>query len=155
MKRMSAIIIIMILNAILWASAQEKPKSASNNKLTPAQIAGKHLFTLKKCSDCHTLGEEADDGLTAVIDKGDDDWFAAHVRDESPIVLRREKSKRKRKRVLREEIKALDAYLFGSAADKKQIDGLPENVFLGAYFVYQNGCLNCHAIAGFGKDVAP
>ncbi|MFQ5772732.1 MAG: cbb3-type cytochrome c oxidase subunit II, partial [bacterium] len=24
-----------------------------------------------------------------------------------------------------------------------------------AYLVYQNNCLNCHSIAGVGKDVAP
>ncbi|MCG8605376.1 cytochrome c [bacterium] len=138
----------------LTQSGQEKPLSYSN--LTPAQIAGKHLFTLKKCADCHTLGAEADGKLTPVTNKRDDDWFAAHMEKESPIVLREEKSKRRQKRVLRTEITALDEFLYASKDDaKKQIDGMPENIFEGGYLVFQQTCLNCHAVAGFGKEVAP
>jgi cbb3-type cytochrome oxidase cytochrome c subunit len=146
--------LLALLSLALTQSGQEKPVSYSN--LTTAQIAGKHLFTLKKCADCHTLGAEADGKLTPVANKRSDEWFAAHVEKESPIVLREEKNKRRQKRVLRTEITALDEFLYATKADaKKQIDAMPDNIFEGGYLVLQQSCLNCHAVAGFGKEVAP
>ncbi len=94
--------------------------------------------------------------MTPVTDKRDDDWFAGHVKKESPIVLREEKSKRKQRRILRDEIQALDEFLYQTKPkEREQIESMPENVFEGAYLVYQNNCLNCHSIAGLGKDIAP
>jgi mono/diheme cytochrome c family protein len=135
---------------------QDEKKDSTNSNLRVTQIAGKNLFSLKKCVNCHTLADKAEGKLTPVTNKREDDWFAEHIEKESPIVLRQEQIKRKQRRALRAEIKALDDYLYQSKPEEKQqIDEMPENVFQGAYLVYQNPCLKCHSIAGAGKEVAP
>jgi mono/diheme cytochrome c family protein len=146
--------LLVLLSLALTQSGEDKPVSYGN--LTAAQIAGKHLFALKKCADCHTLGEQAAGKLTPVTNKRNDEWFAAHVKKESPIVLREEKNERRRRHVLISEITALDQFLYATKADaRKQIDAMPDNIFEGAYLLFQQPCLNCHAVAGFGKEIAP
>ncbi len=156
MKKWSAIF-LMAGGGLLIVFAQEAKKSdPSNSNLRVAQIAGKHLFTLKNCGECHTLAAQAEGKLTPVTNKRDDNWFAAHVEEESKVVLREAKTDRIRRRVLQDEILALDDYLYKSKPEqKKSIDAMVENVFQGAYLVYQNNCLNCHSIAGSGKDIGP
>jgi mono/diheme cytochrome c family protein len=156
MKKWSVIFLIGA-GCLLAVFAQEAKKiEPSNSNLRVTQIAGKHLFTLKNCGDCHTLASQAEGKLTPVTNKRDDHWFAAHVEEESKVVLREAKTDRIRRRVLQDEILALDDYLYKSKSeDKKQIDAMTENVFQGAYLVYQNNCLNCHAVAGSGKDIGP
>ncbi|MFQ6113906.1 MAG: c-type cytochrome [bacterium] len=155
-EKLNVILIAML--SLVFLSMYEKgdDKEPTNSNLRVSQIAGKSLFDLKKCVNCHTLAEKDEGELTPVTNKRDDDWFAEHVEKESPIVLREESSKRKQRRVLGAEIKALADYLYESKPEeKKQIDEMSENVFYGAYLIYQNSCLNCHSIAGMGKDVGP
>lgn len=124
--------------------------------LRTTQLAGAQLFQLKNCTQCHTSGEKGDGKLTAVNEIREDAWFKEHVKKESKIVLREAKSSRKQRRVLKEEIVALTDFLFKSSAEeKKQISAQPASVVQGAFLVYQNGCLKCHSISGFGKEVGP
>jgi len=158
MQKTINFILIGFLSLVFLALYQKKTekKEQTNSNLRVSQIAGKELFRLKKCVDCHTLLDKAEDELIPVTDKPDDEWFDGHVEKESSIVLRQEKSKRKQQRVLKAEIAALDDFLYNSKPEeKKQIDEMPDNVFQGAYLVYQSPCLKCHAIAGMGKDVGP
>lgn len=158
MQRKVDFVLVGLLSLLFLALYQESQKKQLNNSnLRVTQIAGEKLFELKKCADCHILGENAAEGkLTPVTNKRDDAWFKTHVETESPIVLRQAKSARKKKRVLKAEITALDDYLFQTKPkEKQQIDELPENIFDGAYLVYQNNCVNCHSIAGAGKEIAP
>lgn len=161
MKNKINFILIGILSSMFLALYQEaEKKEQTNSNLRVSQIAGKGLFRLKKCVDCHTLSDgaenEAEGKLTSITTMRDDDWFAEHVEKESPIVLRQETSKRKQKRVLKIEITALQDYLFKTKPEERQqIDSMPQNVFQGAYLIYQNPCLNCHSIAGMGKEVGP
>ncbi len=157
MKRFASLLLIGSLCgvALVAASKTQKKKSSTSN-LHVTQIAGKKLFQLKNCVDCHTLAKKADGKLTPVANKRDDAWFSEHVAQESPIVLQKAKSKRRQKRVLKKEVAALDDFLYQSKPEeKKQISGLTEDVFDGAYLVYQNNCVNCHSIAGAGKEIAP
>lgn len=131
-------------------------KKFNINEFTVPQIAGKTLFKLKKCDQCHTLKDKPKGKRTSLNSIREESWFAGHVQKESKIVLRMEKSRRKQKRVLKEEILALKEYLFQIGAKKRHfIDSLPKKILRGAYLVYQNKCLKCHSIAGFGKDVGP
>ncbi|MFQ5709407.1 MAG: c-type cytochrome [bacterium] len=157
MQEKLALASIGVLCLLLLAAGQDaKKKAVSNSNLRVPQIAGKELFTLKKCVECHTLTDTTDGKFTPVTSKRDDDWFAEHVKSNSAIVLRQEQSKRKQRRVFRAEIAALADYLFNSKPEEKaQIDAMPENVFQGAYLVYQKPCLKCHTIADMGKDVGP
>jgi cbb3-type cytochrome oxidase cytochrome c subunit len=148
---------ILAAMTIVSAVASENDTSnGGNGNLTVLQIAGKKLFELKGCIDCHTLAEAAEGKLTPVVSKRHANWFEEHVQENSQIVLREEKSKRKQRSVLKAEIEALDAYLFESNRDdKSQMEALHSDVFNGAYLLYQNNCLNCHTIAGAGKDLGP
>ncbi len=157
MKRFASLLLIgsLLVVGLIAANKTQKKDSATSN-LRVTQIAGKTLFQLKNCVDCHTLAQKAAGKLTPVTNKRDDSWFSAHVAKESSIVLQEAKSKRRQKRVLQKEIVALDDFLYQSKpAEKKQIAGLSEDVLDGAYLVYQNNCINCHSIAGAGKEVAP
>lgn len=158
MKRSAALLLMTGFIALMAAafSQDNKKIAVSNSNLRVTQIAGRHLLDLKECTDCHTLGQQAEDKLTPMTNKRSDKWFADHITEKTTIVLREETSERKRKRVLQDEILALDDYLYQSKAEEReQIETMPENVFEGAYLVYQNNCLNCHAIAGAGKDIGP
>lgn len=156
MRNRAALLGILSVGLLAVAFTQSEKRAVSNSNLTVPQIAGKNLFTLKKCLDCHTLGDKAEGKLTPVTNKRNDDFFSEHVKKESPLVLREEKSKRRQKRVLKAEIVALDEFLYNTKpAARKQIDEMTESSFEGAYFVYQNNCMNCHKIAEYGKDVGP
>lgn len=136
--------------------AQEQAEPASNRNLTLPKIAGKELYQLKQCGACHTLNMAADGKLTPLKTARDQDWMETHIAENSELVLRREESRRKQRRVLRDEAAALAAWLFEtSESEKKQIDTMPQNVYQGAYAAYQNKCINCHSIAGAGRDIGP
>lgn len=157
MRKVIALIFMSTFSLMFLAIAQkleQKEPKTSNLRLT--QIAGKELFALKKCIECHTVAAEAEDELTPVPNKREDEWFKEHVQAESEIVLSEAKSKRKQRRVLKNEIAALTDFLFESKAEEKQqVIGLQENIAQGAYLAYQNNCLGCHKIAGAGKEVGP
>ncbi len=157
MKKFASLLLVGSLCVVALTAANQTQKKISNTgNLRVTQIAGKKLFQLKSCVDCHTLAQKTEGKLTPVANKRDDAWFNEHVAKESPIVLQAAKSKRRQKRVLKKEVAALDDFLYRSKPEeKKQIAGLTEDVFAGAYLVYQNNCINCHAIAGAGKEIAP
>ena len=157
MKKFASLLLVGSLCVVALTAANQTQKKISNtSNLRVTQIAGKKLFQLKSCVDCHTLARKTEGKLTPVANKRDDAWFNEHVAKESPIVLQAAKSKRRQKRVLKKEVAALDGFLYQSKPEeKKQIAGLAEDVFGGAYLVYQNNCINCHSIAGAGKEIAP
>ena len=136
MKRVASLLIIGSLCVVaLIAASKTQEKKANTSNLHVTQIAGKKLFQLKNCVDCHTLANKADGKLTPVTNKRDDSWFNEHVAKESPIVLQMAKSKRRQKRVLKKEVAALDDFLYQSKpGEKKQIAGLTADVFVGAFF---------------------
>ncbi len=158
---MRYLLLVILLGAALaglWAATapQEKTDEVSYGRLNIAAVAGRQLFALKKCAECHTRGETAEGERTPVRNQREQAWFVEHVQQESPIVLRQEKSRRKQRRVLKAELAALEAYLYGiEPAARKLIDAMPDSLAHGAYLVYQNNCTNCHTIGGFGKDIAP
>jgi mono/diheme cytochrome c family protein len=145
---------IISLAFVLPLASQEK--QASNSNLPIPRIAGKQLYFGKNCNECHTLGDKAEGEKTPVKTTREEKWFAGHVAEHSEIILRKDRSKRRQRRTAREEVMMLKAWLEGATPDeKKQIDAMPENVFKGAYLFAQNKCLNCHTVAGYGKDVGP
>lgn len=145
---------ILSLAIVSWAFRQDK--SAGNSNISVAKIAGKQLFFGKNCDECHAPGDKADGDKTPVKSTREQDWFAEHVAEYSEIILRQERSKRRQRRTAREEAVMLMAYLEEASPDeKKQIKAMPEDVFKGAYLFAQHKCLNCHAVAGYGKDVGP
>lgn len=155
-KTIFSSLFVIFCFAFLAISPRHQEKKLDNSNLRVTQIAGKKLFDLKNCVDCHTLAQKAEGKLTPVANKRDDAWFSEHVAKESPIVLQNAKSKRRQKRVLKKEVAALDDFLYQSKpGENKQIAGLTEDIFDGAYLVYQNNCINCHSIAGAGKEIAP
>lgn len=148
----------LLLTASLLLAAplpgQEIPTSNSN--LTNSQIVGKQLFLGKECTACHTLGSEDAGEKTAMQSTREPEWFASHVDEHSEVILREDRSSRRKRRTAAEEVDMLRAYLDStSAAGKEQIDAMPESVFMGAFLYARNKCQNCHMIAGDGKDVGP
>jgi len=159
MKKSLSVVMVGLILGAAWASPflhEPDPDPVKTSNLRVSQIAGLTLFEAKECSKCHTTGATTNPKLTPIPNMRDEAWFKQHVQQESKLVLRPAKSKRKQRRVLKDELAALVDYLYTSkAAEKKQIDSLPADVRQGAYLVYQNNCLNCHSIAGVGKEVAP
>lgn len=136
------------------ASGQEK--AVSNSNLSVPKIAGKQLYLGKNCNECHTLGDKAEGEKTAMKTTRKEEWFGDHVAEYSEVILRQERSARRQKRTAAEEAMMLKAFLEEATPDeRKQIDAMPDNIFKGAYLFAQNKCLNCHTVAGFGKDVGP
>lgn len=141
---------------LLAAPVFSQDKNTSTSNLSNPQIAGKQLFVGKECTACHTLAEKDEGEKTAMQSTRDDEWFAGHVAEHSEVILRDDRSSRRKRRTAAEEVDMLRAYLYGTtAAEKKQIDSMSEDVFKGAYLYAQNKCQNCHMIAGEGKDIGP
>lgn len=116
-------------------------------------LAGRQLYALKKCSDCHNAGAAK---YTALPAKTDSSKLADHVTAlKSENVLRVETSPRRQKKVFGEEVAALVAYVNHNASARKAINETPKNLFTGAYAMYREGCRNCHLINGIGKEVGP
>lgn len=157
--RITLITTIASLGLSLLAFSQESDKKAqSNGNLALPKIAGKELFHRKGCDECHTAGEAAatEGKKTPIRSERNEDWFDSHVAENSELVLRIEKSRRKQRRVRRDELRALRAFLFATSKEELvQIDQMPARIYEGAYLAYQNRCVNCHSIAGEGKDVGP
>ncbi|MFQ5628790.1 MAG: c-type cytochrome [bacterium] len=144
--------IIFFLIIAFHATGQEQ----SNSNLAVSKIAGKQLFFAKNCGECHTLSDKADGDKSPMATTRDEEWFAGHLAENAEVVLRKERSKRRQKRTAREEATMLKAYLeAATSGEKKQINAMPKNVFLGAYLFAQNKCVNCHTVAGYGKDTGP
>lgn len=118
-----------------------------------APLAGRQLYALKKCGDCHGPGRAE---VVALPARADSIKLADHLAEvKSAIVLRFETNPRRQKKVFGEEVAALLEYLNDSAGGRKSIDETPENLLTGAYAMYREGCRNCHLINGTGKEVGP
>ena len=109
MKRKMQLGQIMILTAsallagIVTAAAQN---------ITPVDIsslAGRQLYVLKKCGDCHNQGAAKFTPIKAPMDSSK---LAAHVESlKLENVLRKDTSPRRQKRTFGQEIMAMVAYL--------------------------------------------
>ncbi len=116
-------------------------------------LAGRQLYAVKKCGDCHNVGATK---YTALPAKVDSTKLADHLTAlKSEIVLRMESNPRRQKRVFGEEVAALVAYSGTAANARKAIDATPKNLLTGAYAMYRESCRNCHLINGVGKDTGP
>lgn len=156
MKAFVGVAVIFFAFAVVHSQEKTENNERSTANLALTKIAGKQLFTLKKCTECHTWPGESDENRSAIENMRDEGWFEEHVQENSEIVLRIETNRRRQRRVFREEIEALKAFLFeASPQERAQIDSLPAAVYEGAYLAYQNNCLRCHTIAGVGKDIGP
>jgi len=114
-------------------------------------FAGRQLYALKKCGDCHNPGAAKYSALPAKIDSAK---TAAHLTAlKSELVLRVETNPRRQKRVFGEEVAALVAYM--GSTNRKSVDETPKNLLTGAYAMYRESCRNCHVINGIGKDTGP
>lgn len=154
MNRTSTLMLLGVI-ALSFLALSKQSNTIKTSELRLTQIAGHELFHAKKCAECHTLGEKAEGKLTPIPNMREDAWFSEHVATESPIVLSDAKSKRKQRRVLKNEIAALVDFLYESGKSQQKIISLPEKILQGAYLSYQNNCTGCHQVAGSGKDIGP
>jgi len=116
-------------------------------------LAGRQLYAVKKCGDCHNSGAAK---YTALPAKVDSTKLADHLAAlKSEIVLRVESNPRRQKRVFGEEVAALVAYSGSTASARKIVDDAPKNLLTGAYAMYRESCRNCHIINGMGRDTGP
>jgi mono/diheme cytochrome c family protein len=140
-----SVLIVMIVAVSAFA------QNATTPDILP--LAGRQLYALKKCGDCHNPGATK---YTALPAKVDSTKLADHLTAlKSEIVLRVESNPRRQKRVFGEEVAALAAYSGTTASARKAIDDAPKNLLTGAYVMYRESCRNCHLINGIGKDTGP
>ena len=67
MKRFASLLLIGSLCVVaLTAASKTQKKMSSTSNLRVTQIAGKKLFQLKSCVDCHTLARKTEGKLTPV-----------------------------------------------------------------------------------------
>jgi mono/diheme cytochrome c family protein len=114
-----------------------------------AALAGKQLYHLKKCGDCHNQGAKQFTPLKATADSSK---LAAHV-DSLKLenVLRKDNSPRRQKRTKGEEVAALTAYLNARA----KVDAASANLITAGFAMVREQCRNCHIVNGQGtKDGA-
>ena len=112
-------------------------------------LAGRKLFTSKKCGDCHAQGAAK---FTAIKANTDSAFIADHsTKLDLPVVLKEAKTDRQKKRVLGQEAAALAAYL----NKRKEAEAAPANLVTAGYAMIREGCRNCHIIDGAGKETGP
>lgn len=113
-------------------------------------LAGKQIYALKKCGDCHNQGAKEFTPIKAVPA---DSVLAAHVEAlKSANVLRQGETARKQKRTAAEEVVAMVAYL----KNREKADAAAANMVTAGFVMVRETCRNCHLINGAGKgDVGP
>jgi mono/diheme cytochrome c family protein len=112
-------------------------------------LAGRHIYALKKCGDCHNQGAKQFTPIKAV---GDSTKLAEHVVAlKLENVLRQDTSERRKKRTLGEEILAMMAYL----KHREKADAAAANFVTAGFVMTREACRNCHTINGVGKEVGP
>ena len=113
-------------------------------------LAGKQIYTLKKCGDCHNQGAKEFTPIKAVPDSAK---LAAHVEAlKSGNVLREGETARKQKKTAAEEVVAMVAYL----KNRDKADAAAANMVTAGFVMVRESCRNCHFINGVGKgDMAP
>ncbi len=156
MKRFIHLTLLLLTGLMISAYVGQEEKPKSNADLPAYKIAGKKLFFEKNCSSCHTLADKPEGKLTPIPNMREPEWFTAHVQENSQVVLRKERSKRRQRKTAREEIDMLKAYLYeATPTERARVDAMPTAIISGAYAVVQNKCLRCHMIAGQGRDTGP
>lgn len=112
-------------------------------------LAGKQIYALKKCGDCHNQGAKEFTPIKAAPDSAK---LAAHVEAlKSANVLRQGETARKQKRTAAEETLAMVAYL----KQREKAEAAPANFVTAGFVMTREGCRNCHVINGTGKDTGP
>lgn len=112
-------------------------------------LAGRQLYVLKKCGDCHNQGAAK---FTPIKAAWDSTKLAAHAEAlKLENVLRKDSSPRRQKKTFGEEIVAMVAYL----QNREKADAAAKNFVTAGYAMIREGCRNCHAINGAGKEVGP
>jgi mono/diheme cytochrome c family protein len=114
-----------------------------------AALAGRQIYELKKCGDCHNPGAAKFTPIKAVWDstKLADHVVALKLEN----VLRKDTSERRKKRTFGEEVLAMVAYL----KNREKADAAAANMVRAGFVMIRESCRNCHAINGAGKDVGP
>lgn len=141
---------LVIFSIAVLAIAADSPNYSD---LPITKVAGEELFKLKKCGDCHLPGAKE---YTPIKSARNEEWFGEHIEKESEFVLWKADTRRQKKRTLIAERMALSHYLFDtSEGDKARIENMSESHYKAAYLMYKEKCVNCHMIAGVGKESAP
>jgi mono/diheme cytochrome c family protein len=114
-----------------------------------AALAGKQIYNLQKCGDCHNQGAKQFTPLKAPADSAK---LAAHV-DSLKLenVLRKDTSARRQKRTRGEEVAAMTAYLNA----REKTDPATAGLITAGFAMVREQCRNCHILNGMGnKDGA-
>lgn len=139
LHRIAGIAVSMLLVSAVTAWAQVDISS----------LAGRQLYALKKCGDCHNQGAKQFTAIKAVPDSAK---LAAHVVTlKLENVLRQDSSERRKKKTFGEEILALVAYL----KNRDKADAAAPKLVTAGFVMTREGCRNCHVINGAGRDTAP
>jgi mono/diheme cytochrome c family protein len=139
MNRIAVTLAFVLLAGAATASAQ----------IDISALAGRRLYELKKCGDCHNQGAAEFTPIKAAWDSTQLAEHAVALKLEN--VLRQDTSARKKKRTFGEEIVALVAYL----KDREKTDAAAKNLVTAGFAMTREGCRNCHTINGIGKEVGP
>ncbi len=135
--------------AILAAAIVFVSAAAASAQVDISALAGRQLYVLKKCGDCHNQGGAK---FTPIKAAWDSTKMAAHVEAlKLENVLRKDSSPRRQKKTFGEEIVALVAYL----QNREKADAATKNLVIAGYAMVREGCRNCHTINGAGKEVGP
>lgn len=138
-NRIAMIAIAVVMNSVVSVTAQVDISS----------LAGRQLYNLKKCGDCHNPGAKE---FTAIKAAPDSAKLAAHVETlKLENVLRKDTTPRKQKKTFDEEILAMAAYL----KNRAKADAAPANFVTAGFVMTRSACRNCHVINGAGNDNAP
>jgi len=112
-------------------------------------LAGRQLYNLKKCGDCHNPGAKE---FTAIKAAPDSAKLAAHVETlKLENVLRKDTTPRKQKKTFGEEVLAMVAYL----KNREKTDAAPASFAAAGFVMTRSACRNCHTINGVGNDTGP
>ncbi len=112
-------------------------------------LAGRQLYNLKKCGDCHNPGAKQFTAIKAVPDSAK---LAAHLEVlKLENVLRKDTTPRRQKKTFGEEVSALGTYL----KNREKTDTAPANLVTAGFVMTRSACRNCHVINGAGNDNAP
>jgi len=112
-------------------------------------LAGRQIYALKKCGDCHNQDAKQFTPIKAVWDSTKLAEHAVALKLEN--VLRQDTSERRKKRTFGEEMLALVVYL----KNREKADAAAANFVTAGFVMTRETCRNCHTINGVGKEVGP
>ena len=139
LNRIAVIAIAVILSSVVSVTAQ----------VDRSALAGRQLYTLKKCGDCHNPGAKQFTAIKAVLDSAK---LATHLETlKLENVLRKDTTPRRQKKTFGEEVSALGTYL----KNREKTDAAPANLVTAGFVMTRSACRNCHVINGAGNDNAP